>query len=82
MSNVQQCVTTYRYVSSIFREMEEVASMMNSLSEVSSEERKREQLLERWKYLLDLYQEQPHLLDPHLPTILGTVHVICFFINY
>jgi hypothetical protein len=52
--------------------MEEVASMMDSLSEVSSEERKREQLLERWKYLLDLYQEQPHLLDPHLPTILGT----------
>ncbi len=48
--------------------------MMDSLSEVSSEERKREQLLERWKYLLDLYQEQPHLLDPHLPTILGTCY--------
>ena len=45
--------------------------MMDSLMLVSSEERKREQLLERWKYLLDLYQEQPHLLDPHLPTILG-----------
>jgi len=55
----------------LFREIDEVTSMMDTLREVSSEERKREQLLERWKYLLDLYQEQPHLLDPHLTTILG-----------
>ena len=44
---------------------------MDSVADVSGEERKTEQLLERWKYVLDLYQEQPHLLDPHLPAILG-----------
>jgi tubulin-specific chaperone D len=55
----------------ISREVDEVMAMISSVMEVSGEERRREQLLERWRYVLDLYQEQPHLLDPHLPAILG-----------
>ena len=52
--------------------------MLGTAWEQVGEERREEHLLERWRYLLDLYQEQPHLLDPHLPQILGKryVHII------
>ena len=29
--------------------------------------------MERFKYVLDWYQEQPHLLDPHLESLLGVL---------
>ena len=45
--------------------------MMGFAWEHLENERDEEQILERWKYVLDLYQEQPHLIDPHLDTILG-----------
>ena len=54
-----------------FREIEEIDTLISSSWDSLGEERREEQLLERWKYLLDLYQEQPHLIDPHLPHILG-----------
>lgn len=66
-------ICTKSLVPFLVREMEEVTGIMDSMADKNlSQDRKREQLLERWKYVLDLYQEQPHLLDPHLPTILGT----------
>ena len=55
----------------LFSELDEIRGMMSSAWEKVEDERKEEQLLERWKYLFDLYQEQPHLIDPHLTSILG-----------
>ena len=49
--------------------------MIDGAWEQLEDERKEEQLLERWKCLLDLYQEQPHLIDPHLNGILG-IHCV------
>ena len=49
-----------------FAETDEVDGLISKLS-VLSEERYRERLTE----ILDLYQEQPHLLDPHLPGYLS-----------
>ena len=54
-----------------FRDLEEINKMMGAAWEHLENERDEEQILERWKYVLDLYQEQPHLIDPHLDTILG-----------
>ena len=31
---------------------------------------------QRFSFILDQYQEQPHLIDPHLETILGKITVI------
>ena len=49
-----------------FAESDEVDGLINNLSTLG-EERYRERLRE----ILDLYQEQPHLLDPHLPGFLS-----------
>ena len=51
------------------RGSEEVKKMMKKAWTV--DERGTETLLERWKFVLDTYQEQPHLIDPHLANILG-----------
>jgi len=40
--------------------------MMEAAWEHLENERDEEQILERGKYVLDLYQEQPHLIDPHV----------------
>jgi len=66
-----------------FSEVDEVADLMSTAwDQVGGEgtglqgvkqERKAEQLLERWKFIFDAYQEQPHLIDPHLATILDNL---------
>ena len=49
-----------------FAESDEVDGLINNLSTLGEERYK-----ERLKEILDLYQEQPHLLDPHLPGFLS-----------
>ena len=49
-----------------FAEANEVDKMIINLNSLC-EEKHRERLTE----ILDLYQEQPHLLDPHLPSFLS-----------
>ena len=49
-----------------FAEASEVDKMIINLNSLC-EEKHRERLTE----ILDLYQEQPHLLDPHLPSFLS-----------
>ena len=47
--------------------------------------RTEEKLVERWKLILDRYQEQPHLLDPALPKLLGMSYFLislhCVFVR-
>ena len=49
-----------------FAESDEVNKLINNLSALGEE-----RYQERIKEILDLYQEQPHLLDPHLPGFLS-----------
>ena len=49
-----------------FREAEEVTGINKGMEETIKDNNKHELAVERFKYVLDWYQEQPHLLDPHL----------------
>jgi len=54
-----------------FREAEEVTGIIKGMEETIKDNNKHELAVERFKYVLDWYQEQPHLLDPHLESLLG-----------
>jgi len=54
-----------------FNEVEEIKSIITKLEEIIEDTTKHELTVERFKYVLDWYQEQPHLLDPHLESILS-----------
>jgi hypothetical protein len=55
----------------LFSEHEEVITMIENLRTVYSSEVSAEWAYERFTYILSQYQEQPHLLDPHLDSILN-----------
>ncbi|XP_003464966.2 tubulin-specific chaperone D [Cavia porcellus] len=49
-----------------FGESEETRALFGRLQAVHGERRAREVAQERFRVIMDKYQEQPHLLDPHL----------------
>ncbi|XP_013361458.1 PREDICTED: tubulin-specific chaperone D isoform X2 [Chinchilla lanigera] len=49
-----------------FGESEETRALLGRLRVVHGERRAREVAEERFRVIMDKYQEQPHLLDPHL----------------
>ena len=53
-----------------FKEVEEVAGIIQDLETTIKDEQKHEVAVERFRLVLDWYQEQPHLLDPHLERLL------------
>ena len=56
-----------------FNEFEEVVGIIRGMEDTIKDENKHELVVERFKYVLDWYQEQPHLLDPHLESLLGVL---------
>lgn len=55
----------------LFSEHAEVLSMIDNLKNVvTASQSVKEKSYERFKYILDQYHEQPHLIDPHLDVIL------------
>jgi hypothetical protein len=55
----------------MFSEHEEVVDMIENLRTVYSSKALAEGAYERFTYILSNYQEQPHLLDSHLDSILS-----------
>ncbi|XP_043924058.1 tubulin-specific chaperone D [Protopterus annectens] len=53
-----------------FTESQEVRSLIMKLSDVYGDLTAREMVTERFIVIMDKYQEQPHLLDPHLEWML------------
>lgn len=53
-----------------FAELEEVLSMIDNLVQTDHTDGRFEKAYERYSGILGRYQEQPHLLDPHLPLLL------------
>ncbi|MEQ2262657.1 hypothetical protein XENORESO_018458, partial [Xenotaenia resolanae] len=49
-----------------FSESSETRTLIGSLPEIHEAERVKEVAIEKFKVIMDRYQEQPHLLDPHL----------------
>ena len=54
-----------------FKEYEEVYGIIRDLETTIKDANKHELAVERFKHVLDWYQEQPHLLDPHLEPLLN-----------
>ncbi|XP_068082742.1 tubulin-specific chaperone D [Anabrus simplex] len=57
----------------LFSEVEEIMSMIDNIKSVYSSANLAEPAYERFLYILSLYQEQPHLLDPHLERMLDSL---------
>jgi hypothetical protein len=57
----------------MFSEHEEIIDMIENLKTVYSSETLAEVGYERFTYILNTYQEQPHLLDSHLDSILNNL---------
>ena len=72
--NNEECIGLGASLDS-FKESEEISRIINNLPETVFDDNKHELAVERFKYVLDWYQEQPHLLDPHLETILSLLIV-------
>lgn len=53
-----------------FKEAEEVLAIVQELDTSVLDPRRHELAVERFKHVLDWYQEQPHLLDPHIEPLL------------
>ena len=58
-----------------FKESEEICGIIKNLGETVHDDNRHELAVERFKYVLDWYQEQPHLLDPFLENILSLLIV-------
>ncbi|XP_051572413.1 tubulin-specific chaperone D-like [Myxocyprinus asiaticus] len=58
-------------VLSEFSEIAEVKTLINSLPDIHNDTVSRETTIEKFVVLMDRYQEQPHLLDPHLEWMLS-----------
>ncbi|XP_067938122.1 tubulin-specific chaperone D-like [Watersipora subatra] len=56
-----------------FMARDEVVDILHSLKTIHSDKIKTEKAIERFTYLVDEYQEQPHLVDPHLEEIVHTI---------
>ncbi|XP_035036046.2 tubulin-specific chaperone D isoform X2 [Hippoglossus stenolepis] len=56
-----------------FSERDETRALMSSLPEVHGDMKSTEFTTERFLVIMDRYQEQPHLLDPHLEWMLNLI---------
>ncbi|XP_007441977.1 tubulin-specific chaperone D-like, partial [Python bivittatus] len=54
-----------------FTESQETQELINHLRLAYEDLTLREKVLEKFKVIMDKYQEQPHLLDPHLEWMLN-----------
>lgn len=54
-----------------FSEIDEVMKMIDDIKTIYAIQSKSEMSFQRYRNVLTLYQEQPHLLDPHLDKILN-----------
>uniref|UniRef100_A0A670K9N2 Tubulin-specific chaperone D n=1 Tax=Podarcis muralis TaxID=64176 RepID=A0A670K9N2_PODMU len=59
-----------------FSESQEIQELINSLRSMHGDLSLRETVLEKFKVILNNYQEQPHLLDPHLESMLNSLLLI------
>ena len=53
-----------------FKESKEIVEIIQNLSSTLQDTNQHELAVERFRYVLDWYQEQPHLLDPFLEEFL------------
>ncbi|RXG71961.1 Tubulin-specific chaperone D [Armadillidium vulgare] len=63
--------TGFTYTLDMFKESQEVLQMIKNIPIICKELVSSEKGFETLKTILDQYQEQPHLLDPHLPSLLN-----------
>uniref|UniRef100_A0A1A8FFT3 Tubulin-specific chaperone D n=1 Tax=Nothobranchius korthausae TaxID=1143690 RepID=A0A1A8FFT3_9TELE len=56
-----------------FSESSEVRTLISSLVEVHEDQRAREIVMQRFSVIMNGYQEQPHLLDPHLEQMMKMI---------
>lgn len=54
-----------------FQEYDEVTALISNLRNIFDDDKQCENAHDRFNYLLSLYQEQPHLIDPYLERILN-----------
>lgn len=52
-----------------FKDLQEVKSLIASLENTYNDQVAREASCERFTFIIDEYQEQPHLIDPHLESL-------------
>ncbi|XP_076451234.1 tubulin-specific chaperone D-like [Babylonia areolata] len=68
--DLADCEEEKRATHEQFTEIQEVRELIDSLKNVWNDLRRSEMALERFTYIVDDYQEQPHLIDPYLEEIL------------
>ncbi|KAK7502461.1 hypothetical protein BaRGS_00006414 [Batillaria attramentaria] len=54
-----------------FKEINEVRGLIESLKDVVDDMRAQEMACERFTFIVDEYQEQPHLIDPYLEELIS-----------
>ncbi|KAH3872506.1 hypothetical protein DPMN_035722 [Dreissena polymorpha] len=59
-----------------FKEIEEVRSLISKLTDVYTDQIAMETTVERFTFIVDQYQEQPHLIDPHLESLMNQLLTI------
>ena len=59
-----------------FKETDEILSLIDELRKPDNELSKIEKNMERYNFILLQYQDQPHLLDPYIEKILGSLLAI------
>ncbi|XP_052769851.1 tubulin-specific chaperone D-like isoform X2 [Mya arenaria] len=59
-----------------FKEVLEVKELLDSLPNVYNDQIAMETVLERFTFIIDQYQEQPHLIDPHLEMLMNKLLTI------
>ncbi|VDL94516.1 unnamed protein product [Schistocephalus solidus] len=64
--NCEQCV-----IFNEFKHFDEFCAILDEIEPAVLDLRKGEKLLEKLTFIFNLYQEQPHLLDPFLPEMLN-----------
>lgn len=57
----------------MFSESKEVIGMVKNLTSGSESQTESERAYERFKYIINQYKEQPHLIDPYLDEILSEI---------
>ncbi|GBM64386.1 Tubulin-specific chaperone D [Araneus ventricosus] len=55
----------------VFKEYDEIISLISQLKTVHNDQSQSEKVIERFIYILNQYQEQPHLLDRYLDDFLS-----------
>ncbi|XP_023684982.2 tubulin-specific chaperone D [Paramormyrops kingsleyae] len=64
-------VVAHGCILAAFSDSAETRTLIAGLPEAYKETKCREAAIQRFVFLMDKYQEQPHLLDPHLEWMLG-----------